>query len=260
MAFPNFVGKHTHEACINPQDYIAYLRQLQSLPALAMPHSIIFCYQDQLLRHIVAYEETERVEAIPNEFYLLKSTEGKVGIYGGFGIGAPAVTTALEGFIALGARTFISIGLAGTLQPAVSVGDIVVCNRAIRDEGISYHYLEADKYVSPSEWLTTRLVQSLEQAGYPPIVGTSWTMDAFFRETIAEIRQYQQEGTLTVEMEAAALFAVAQYRGVDLAAAFVISDSLADLVWNPQFETEAVGTSLIHLYQTARVMLTELSS
>ncbi len=65
---------------------------------------------------------------------------------------------------------------------------------------------------------------------------------------------------MTVEMEAAALFAVAQYRGVDMAAAFVISDSLAELVWNPQFEVEVVENSLVQLYQTVRAMLADLSS
>ncbi len=65
---------------------------------------------------------------------------------------------------------------------------------------------------------------------------------------------------MTVDMEAAALFAVAQYRGVDMAAAFVISDSLAELMWNPQFDAEVVENSLIQLYQTVRAMLVELSS
>ena len=64
---------------------------------------------------------------------------------------------------------------------------------------------------------------------------------------------------MTVEMEAAALFAVAQYREIDVAAAFVISDSLAELAWNPQFDAEVVGTNLVHLYQTVRTMLSELS-
>ncbi len=260
MAFPNFAEKHAHDAFFNPQDYIEYLRQQQLLPDLQMPQSIIFCYQGHLLRRILAQEETEHSEVFPNAFHLLKSTEGKVGVYGDFGIGAPAVTTSLEGFIAQGVRTFVSIGIAGTLQPAPRIGDIIVCNRAIRDEGVSYHYLEAAKYASPSQWLTARLVQALEQVGRIPILGTTWTIDAPYRETIAEARQYQQEGTMTVDMEAAALFAVAQYRGVDLAAAFVISDSLAELVWNPQFDAEVVENSLVQLYQTVRAMLVELSS
>jgi uridine phosphorylase len=259
MAFPNFAGKHAHDAFINPQDYIDYLRRQRLFPTLQMPQSIIFCYQRQLLRHILAREETERVEAFPNEFHLLKSTGGKVGVYGDFGIGAPAATASLEAFIALGVRTFISIGIAGTLQPTLHIGDTIVCNRAIRDEGVSYHYLEAAKYAYPSEWLTARLAQSLEQGGRIPILGSTWTIDAPYRETIAEARHYQQEGTMTVEMEAAALFAVTQYRGVDVAAAFVISDSLAELAWNPQFDAEVVGNNLVQLYQAVRAMLAELS-
>jgi uridine phosphorylase len=58
------------------------------------------------------------------------------------------------------------------------------------------------------------------------------------------MRQLQDKGVLTVEMEAAALFAVAQYRRVDLALAFVISDSLADLVWEPQFHADRTRDAL----------------
>jgi uridine phosphorylase len=260
MAFPNFAGKHAHDAIFNPQDFIDYMQRQHPLPIPQMPQSIIFCYQRELLQHILAHEGTERVKGIPNDFHLLKNTEGKVGVYGGFGIGAPSATTALETFIALGVRTFVSIGLAGTLQPTTRIGDIIVCNSAIRDEGVSYHYLEAAKYAYPSEWLTARLAQSLEQAGHTPILGSTWTIDAPYRETIAEARHYQQEGTMTVEMEAAALFAVAQYRGVDMAAAFVISDSLAELAWNPQFDAEIVGNNLVQLYQATCAMLVELSS
>lgn len=259
MALPNFAGKHALDALFHPQDFINYQRRQQPLPVPPMPQSIILCYQPELVQHVLAHEATERVKGIPNEFNLLKHTGGKVGVYGNFGIGAPSATTALEAFIALGVRTFVSIGMAGTLQPTTRIGDMIVCTSAIRDEGVSYHYLEAAKYAYPSQWLTARLAQSLEQAGHTPILGSSWTIDAPYRETIAEARHYQQEGIMTVEMEAAALFAVAHYRGVAMAAAFVISDSLAELAWNPQFETEIVGNNLVQLYQATRTMLVELT-
>jgi uridine phosphorylase len=259
MAFPNFAGKHAHDALFKPQDFIDYMRQRQLLPDVRMPQSIIFCYQHQLLRHILAHEETERMAGNPNQLHLLKSTGDKVAIYGGFGIGGPAAASSLEMFIALGVRTFVSIGIAGTLQPALHIGDTVVCNRALRDEGVSHHYLEAARYAYPSEELTARLARDLAQEGHNPVLGSTWTIDTPYRETVAEARHYQQEGILTVEMEAAALFAVAHYRKVDIAAAFVISDSLAELVWNPQFGAEIVGDNLVRLYQTTRAMLAGLS-
>ena len=259
MTFPNFAGKHAHDALFNPRDFLEYMRQQQALPVPQMPQSIIFCYQRDLLQHVLAHEETERITGIPNQLHLLKGTGDRVGIYGGFGIGAPAAASALEAFIALEVRTFVSIGIAGTLQPALRIGDTVVCNSALRDEGVSHHYLEAARYAYPSEWLTARLAQALQEEGHSPVPGSTWTIDTPYRETVAEARHYQQEGIMTVEMEAAALFAVAQYRGVDIAAAFVISDSLAELVWNPQFEAEVVEKNLIRLYQTTRAMLAGLS-
>jgi uridine phosphorylase len=97
--------------------------------------------------------------------------------------------------------------------------------------------------------LTEKLGAALGAATYQ--TGTSWTIDAPYRETVAEVRHYQAEGVLCVEMEAAALFAVASVRGVHLASAFVISDSLADLEWNPQFHGDEVQAGLVTLYEAA---------
>ena len=66
MIFPNFSGKHAHDAFITPQDYVAYLRRQQLLPDRQMPHSLILCYQNRLLRQIVAQEETEHIEGVPS--------------------------------------------------------------------------------------------------------------------------------------------------------------------------------------------------
>ncbi|MGH9269927.1 MAG: nucleoside phosphorylase, partial [Ilumatobacteraceae bacterium] len=71
--------------------------------------------------------------------------------------------------------------------------------------------------------------------GLEPTMGSAWTIDAPFRETVAEARHYVDNGVAVVEMEAAALFTVGAVRGVDVASAFAISDSLADGEWVPQF-------------------------
>jgi len=131
----------------------------------------------------------------------------------------------------------------------------VVCDRAIRDEGVSHHYLAPAKYSSANLELTQQLEQALGELGLPPRRGTSWTIDAVYRETVAEARRYQAEGVLTVEMEAAALFAVAEYLKVPLAAAFTISDSLADLEWAPHFSSDPTKEGLEKLYLTALQVL-----
>jgi uridine phosphorylase len=255
MSFPNFAGKHAHDAFFTPQEFVAYLRREGRLPDdLIMPAGIILSYHPRMLVTALAEEEAQEVAVAGYRLTLLGS-DGGVGLCTGFGIGAPAVVGVVELLIALGARAFISIGTAGGLAPAAQIGDLVVCDRAIRDEGVSHHYLAPEMYAYPSEALTERLVERLRAQGQEPHLGASWTIDAPYRETVAEARHYQQEGALTVEMEASALFAVAHLRGVEIAAGFVISDSLADLVWNPQFNAEATATGFTQLFRAARETL-----
>ena len=99
--------------------------------------------------------------------------------------------------------------------------------------------------------MTNKIKNSLDKLNQKHFVGTSWTIDAPYRETVAEAKQYQKEGVATVEMEASALFAVAQYRNVELGAIFTISDSLAELEWKPKFHLKKTKTGLEILYKVA---------
>lgn len=248
--YPNFSSKHTEEAVIQPARFLEYLKSRGAHPDFPPPQGIILCYQRRLLDYILASHQTTKP---PHGLgiHLLDETEGRIGILGGFGIGAPAAVTLLEEFIALGVPRFLSVGTAGSLQPQIGIGDLVVCDRAIRDEGVSHHYLPAAKYASASVPLTARLAAVLTAGSHPFTRGTSWTIDAPYRETRAEVRQYQSEGVACVEMEAAALFAVAEYRGVELGAMFTMTDSLASLEWHPEFHSERTQQGLETLYQTA---------
>lgn len=251
MPFPNFEGKHAHDAFFSPQDFVAYEREEGRLPDIVPPQGVIVCYQASLLRHVLETEAVESLSIVPGGLHLLRRTHGRVGVSGGFGIGAPAASVVVEVLIALGITRFANIGTAGGLQREQRIGDIVVCAGAIRDEGVSHHYLPPATFAEPSAALTAGLRRSLTDHGVPFAEGTSWTIDTPYRETVAEARHYQAEGVRTVEMEAAAVFAVARYRGVEAAAAFVISDSLADLVWEPRFASPDVGESLERLYRAA---------
>jgi purine-nucleoside phosphorylase len=110
--------------------------------------------------------------------------------------------------------------------------------------------------VDASPALTARLQAALSQHAVSAVAGATWTIDAPYRETVQELRQYRAEGVLTVEMEAAALFAVAQVRQVEIASAFVISDLLGE-TWEPQFRASAVTRNLVHLYTIALEVLQE---
>jgi uridine phosphorylase len=254
--FPNFEDKHAHDAVISPSESVAPFLQNASL---VIPDSVILTYQ-RLIPRYLAERGIRQADGYPGPWrtlWLLESP-GKptVGVANGFGIGAPAAATVLEELIALGVGRFISIGAAGCLQPEIGFGDIVVCTGAVRDEGLSHHYLPTEKFSYPSQRLTTQLEEALAEGGVPHRSGATWTIDAPYRETIAEARSYQAEGVVTVEMEAAALFAVAQYRSVEIASAFVVSDHLlAGDRWINAFGSDQVRDGSVRLLETSLELL-----
>ncbi len=249
--FPNFADKQDNEPIFTPSEFIDYLKKTGRYPKFPAPSGIIFSYQKTLLDYVIKNHPIAKMETTMGEMYLLKETNNQIAIVGKLGIGAPAVVTALEELNAWGVKKFSSIGTAGTLQKNLSIGDIVVCDKAIRDEVVSHHYLRAEKYAFASRGTVEKIKNSLEKLGQKYTVGLSWTIDAPYRETVVEAVQYQKEGVLTVEMEAAALFAVANYRKIDLGAIFTISDSLADFKWSPEFHREETKEGLEILYKTA---------
>ena len=86
--------------------------------------------------------------------------------------------------------------------------------------------------------------RALAAAEIDATIGSTWTTDAPFRETEAEVREMQADGVLAVEMELAAVYAVAQVRGVAAAGLCVVSDSLSDLTWRPHFRDPHVQEQL----------------
>lgn len=148
------------------------------------------------------------------------------------GVGAPLAGALLEEVIAMGCRSFVVCGGAGALHRELTLGHLVVVASAVRDEGTSYHYLPAARTIEFDEAARGVLEMALEDRGAPFVVGKTWTTDAPYRETPGKIARRRAEGCLTVEMEAAALAAVARFRGVPLAQVVYCGDDLAGDSWD----------------------------
>jgi uridine phosphorylase len=148
------------------------------------------------------------------------------------GVGAPLAGAFLEELIALGCRKFIACGGAGVLDGEIAVGHVVVPTNAIRDEGTSYHYLPPSREVAPDQAGVAAIESTLQKHHVPYVMGKTWTTDAIYRETRAKMEARKAEGCLTVEMEAAAFFAIAQFRGVSFAQLLYGGDSLAGDEWD----------------------------
>lgn len=145
--------------------------------------------------------------------------------------GAPLAAVTVEELSTLGVRKFLLLGTAGSINRRAHIDDVVVCSRAVRDEGTSYHYLKPSFYAYPSAELKSHIVSHLTSSGIVSLTGGSWTTDAPYMETKEEMSEYRKRGVITVEMEASSVFAVSKVRGVHSAAAFAISDELHGDEW-----------------------------
>jgi uridine phosphorylase len=148
------------------------------------------------------------------------------------GVGAPLAGALLEETIAMGCRAFVVCGGAGVLRPDLALGHLIVVESAVRDEGTSHHYLPAGRYVHADAHAAGILQTVLGDRRISFVTGRVWTTDAPYRETPAKIEQRRSEGCVAVDMEAAALAAVASFRGVHLAHVLYGGDDLSGDNWD----------------------------
>jgi uridine phosphorylase len=239
MPFPNLSEKHGAEPLVTPEEHTEYRQSQVEGDVAEPPEAVVLCYSRGLMDYFTETYEGETVDHYYGKLHLFADTDYGVGVLGNFGIGAPTTAMLMDELVADGVEAFLSIGFAGCLDDNIEMGEFIVCEKAIRDEGTSHHYVESEKYARASESLRTHTEQALEAHDEPFHVGPSWTTDAIYQETIAEVERYAKEGVLTVEMEAAAVFTVADHRGVDAASMFVVSDYLGLSDWEPKFHLTA---------------------
>jgi uridine phosphorylase len=148
-------------------------------------------------------------------------------------LGAPYAAMVLEKLIALGARRVLALGWCGSLTPQVRIGDLILPNKAIPGDGTSPHYCPEPGGIPPHPGLYDLLAASLRTAEVPWHAGPVWSTDAFYRETKGLVKSCQEQGILGIDLELAALFAVARFRGIAMAGLLVVSDELFTLTWQP---------------------------
>jgi uridine phosphorylase len=148
------------------------------------------------------------------------------------GVGAPLAAGFLEEAIALGARKVVACGGCGTLSSTVGAGDIVLPSVAVRDEGTSFHYAAPSRLIEADADGLAVAKAVLERRGQPFQIGKVWTTDAIYRETRGKVQRRRDEGCLVVEMEAAAFFAVARFRGIRFAQLLYGGDDLSGEHWD----------------------------
>ncbi|NEU59102.1 nucleoside phosphorylase [Halorussus sp. MSC15.2] len=231
MPIPNFGDKYDAEALFSPAEAVG--EQDDGLPDV--PPAVILGFQDVLYEE-VAERTDDTVNVVRGQTVHLLNDD--VGFIGDFGIGAPVTATITENLLAAGAEVVCILGGCGCLQRSIPPNDAILPTRAIRDEGVSYHYLPPDEEVRATPELVDALDASLSDAGVETHRGPTWTTSAYYRETVPEIDRYAEEGVVSLGMETAAMLAVAEYRDADAAVVHEIGDHLTPDEWESGVERE----------------------
>jgi uridine phosphorylase len=203
----------------------------------ALPRHAVLCFFGDRVEDLAARGVLTRVGEIGTEMrplpiYLL-AHQGQSVVVMQPGVGAPLAAGVLEELWGRGCDCFVVCGGCGVLDRAITVGHLLVPTQALRDEGTSYHYLPAARWVEPTPRALQAVCDELEARGLPYLRCKAWTTDAFYRETPAKVALRRDgDGCLAVEMEAAALFAVARFRGIELAQVLYAGDDVSGHEWD----------------------------
>ena len=166
-----------------------------------------------------------------NPVYVYRFTDADVLITLG-AIGCPACGGNLDLFHAMGITKVMFCGGGGVLDKTIEVGQLLVVDGAIRDEGFSYHYIEPSKYIYTNPKVTEKIVEYLTNHSISYLRGLTWTTDAMFRETPERIERRKAEGAKIVEMEQAGCIAVSEFRGFAYGALIYGGDDVSGEEWS----------------------------
>jgi uridine phosphorylase len=195
-----------------PAALLREARRQKGLAAIDVPSICVLDPDGDIVRRLKATGQAHPANEWPcyhTELFTFAVGTQVVGIVG-CAVGAPFAVLIAEELFASGCRLLISITSAGQITPAGKSPYFVVIDRALRDEGTSYHYAVASEYCEADPHLVAAASHALQTKGVNIVVGSSWTTDAPFRETEDAIAAARSKGILAVEMEAAALYAFAR--------------------------------------------------
>lgn len=215
MRPPILDDKHPAEpSAFTPESLLREARRQKCLPIANVPDVCVLDPDGDIVRELVQAGRASRDPSwacYHTDLFLVRDGDSMYGLVGG-AVGASFAVLVAEELFASGCRYLLSITSAGQIAPLQTPPYVVLIDRALRDEGTSYHYLAPARYAEADPTLVNDAQRALGDAAFAVVRGSTWTTDAPFRETATTIAARQAEGILAVEMEAAALYAFATAR------------------------------------------------
>jgi uridine phosphorylase len=224
--------KHVSAPSIfEPAALLREARRQKGLNARKVPSVCILDPDGDIVRWLRAVGRARVFEGWPcyhTELHSFLLAGQRVGIVG-CAVGAPFAVLVAEELFASGCRLLVSLSSAGQIAPAGRPPYFVVIDRALRDEGTSYHYADPTEFAEADPHLIALAIAALARRELKAAVGASWTTDAPFRETAQAIAWARSKGVLAVEMEAAALYTLGHFRGARVLCLAHVTNTMAQV-------------------------------
>ncbi len=214
---PTLLGAKQHAApsVFRPENLLREARRQRGRPDETVPAICVLDPDGDLVRALRAEGRVRRAAGwacYHTELDVLEHEGLRLGLIG-VAVGAPFAVLVAEQLFVSGCRLLLSMTSAGQITPIGPAPYFVLIDRALRDEGTSYHYQPPSAFAEADASLADRAFAALQELPLAVNRGASWTTDAPYRETEAAIAAAAASGVLAVEMEAAALYAFARTRG-----------------------------------------------
>jgi uridine phosphorylase len=213
---PILAGKlYNTPSAFTPENLLREARRQKGIEAASVPAVCVLDPDGDMVRRLTREGRAQLDSGwacYHTELYRTLQGNIELGLVG-CAVGAPFAVLVAEELFASGCKLLISVTSAGQLAGLRPPPYFVLIDKALRDEGTSYHYLASDEFSRADESLLRLLDGAFLDLQIPVERGATWTTDAPFRETPSTIAQMRERGLLAVEMEAAALYAFATARG-----------------------------------------------
>ncbi|MBL8026438.1 MAG: nucleoside phosphorylase [Fibrobacteres bacterium] len=205
---------YDHDSEFKPENMLREARQQKSIADIKLPSICILDPDGDIVRNLISSGRghlNASWACYHTQLYNFEHEEISFGVVGCV-VGSSFAVLVAEELFASGCELLISITSSGQIVPKQNPPYFILIERALRDEGTSYHYLPPSNYSSISSDLLKILKSTFSNMSLPVYAGSTWTTDAPFRETELAIAAARAEGILAVEMEAAALYAFSEAR------------------------------------------------
>jgi hypothetical protein len=204
---------HVAPSVFRPESLLREARRQKGLSSGSVPPVCVLDPDGDIVAHVRRHgaESCPQWACYHSTMWTWQSGDLACGIVGQV-VGGSFAVLAAEQLFASGCELLISVASAGQITDVGPPPYYILIERALRDEGTSYHYLPPSNYVAADPALVRLAADALGEAGRGLHVGDTWTTDAPFRETEESIASRRRAGILAVEMEAASLYAFAAAR------------------------------------------------